>query len=151
MGEKNGSSGEQEYVSNEERLMKGIDAYDSEVAYGKDNRLKVGILFSFKSMSLIAERLIEETKDYDDKYPKSELLKLWGCAMMMMFFLFLFSYKLFLMATLPFIFFYLYALMHIFRAWKRFHYKKGKLVLATILGFILELGLGLGLQALIMG
>ena len=67
MGGKNSTGTEQEYVSGEERLMRDIDAYDSEVAYGKDNRLNVGILFSFKSMSLITERLVEETKEYDDQ------------------------------------------------------------------------------------
>ena len=148
---KNSTGTEQEYVLGEERLMRGIDAYDSEVAYGKDNRLNVGILFSFKSMSLITERLVEETKEYDDKYPKSELLKIWGCAMMMLFFLFLFSYKLFLMATLPFMFFYGYALMRVFKAWKRFHYKKGGLMLATIFGVMLELVVGIGLQTLLLG
>ena len=151
MGEKDSTGAGQDYVSGEERLMRGIDAYDSEVAYGKDNRLKVGILFSFKSMSLITQRLVEETKDYDDNYPKSELLKIWGCAMMMLFFLFLFSYKLFLMATLPFMFFYAYALMHVFKAWKRFHYKRGGLMLATVVGVILLLAAGIGLQTLIMG
>lgn len=151
MSEKNGHGTEQEYVSNEERLMRGIDAYDAEVAYAKDNRLKVGILFSFKSMSLIVERLVEETKEYDDKYPKSELLKIWAYAMMMLFFLFLFSYKLFLMATLPFMFFYGYALLRILKAWKRFHYKRGGLLLATVIGVIIEFAVGIGLQTLIMG
>lgn len=131
--------------------MRGIDAYDAEVAYGKNDRLKVGILFSFKSMSLITERLVEETREYDDKYPKSELLKIWGCAMMMMFLLFLFSYKLFLMATLPFMFFYGYALMRVFKAWKRFHYQKGGLMAATIIGLILEFAAGIGLQTLLLG
>lgn len=151
MGEKNSVGTEQEYVSQEERLMRGIDAYDAEVAYGKNDRLKVGILFSFKSMSLITERLVEETGEYDDKYPKSELLKIWGCAMMMMFLLFLFSYKLFLMATLPFMFFYGYALMRVFKAWKRFHYQKGGLMAATIIGLILEFAAGIGLQTLLLG
>ena len=151
MGEKNSVGTEQEYVSHEERLMRGIDAYDAEVAYGKNDRLKVGILFSFKSMSLITERLVEETREYDDKYPKSELLKIWGCAMMMMFLLFLFSYKLFLMATLPFMFFYGYALMRVFKAWKRFHYQKGGLMAATIIGLILEFAAGIGLQTLLLG
>lgn len=151
MGEKNSVGTEQEYVSQEERLMRGIDAYDAEVAYGKNDRLKVGILFSFKSMSLITERLVEETREYDDKYPKSELLKIWGCAMMMMFLLFLFSYKLFLMATLPFMFFYGYALMRVFKAWKRFHYQKGGLMAATIIGLILEFAAGIGLQTLLLG
>lgn len=151
MGEKNSVGTEQEYVSQEERLMRGIDAYDAEVAYGKNDRLKVGILFSFKSMSLITERLVEETREYDDKYPKSELLKIWGCAMMMMFLLFLFSYKLFLMATLPCMFFYGYALMRVFKAWKRFHYQKGGLMAATIIGLILEFAAGIGLQTLLLG
>ncbi len=130
--------------------MRSMDDYDDEVRYQRDEKLKVGVLFSFKSMSLIIGRIVEETKEIDDKYPKSELLKIWGCAMGMFFVLFLFSYSGLIAATVPFMMFYGYVLIQIVGAWKRFKYPKAQIIWGTIGALLAELAVALLLQSLIL-
>ncbi len=131
--------------------MRSMDYYDDEVRYDKNEKLEVGFLISFKSMSIVIGRIIEETKEYDDKYPKSELLKIWRYVMGIFFVLFLCTYNLFAVVTIPFMIFYGYVLIQLFGAWKRFKYKRASLLLATIVGLILELFLGMLLQGIVFG
>lgn len=130
--------------------MSRFDDYDYEVKYAKDEKLTAGFMVNFKSMSVLLERFEEETKEYDDKYPKNELLKIWGSIMFCYVVLFALSYKILFIVTLPFIFFYTYSLYHVFKAWKRFKYKTGPLWGMTIVGIIAAIALGMGLQTIIM-
>lgn len=115
----------------------------------RDEKLKVGLLLSFKSMSLVIQRIEEETREWDDKYPKSELLKIWGSTMVILLFLFTFSYSALIVATGLFFFFYGYVLLQLGKAWKRFKYSAAFYWGITIPALILVLILGINLQTLI--
>ncbi len=129
--------------------MRSLDDYDEELLYNKKDKIKVGLLVSFKSMSAMTGRIVEETGEYDSKYPKSELLKIWGAAMGVFFFLFLASYGLFAVATLPFMMFYGYAVVQVIKAWKRFKYACFPLIAGTLLLLVLEFMLGIWLQGIL--
>ena len=118
--------------------------------YDKPNGpIKVGFLFSFKSMSMILQRIEEETGDYDQRYPKSELLKIWGNCLLLIFALACLSHSIFIVATGPFIFFYCYVLFQVMRVWKRFKYPRVGMMIATIIGPLLVLVAGFALQGVI--
>lgn len=125
------------------------EEYDGELL--KEEKIKVDVLFSFKSMTLVLNRIIEETREYDDKYPKSELLKIWASALGVLFFLFLFSYNILICATGLFIFFYGFVLIQVYKAWKRFKYPGGKYWLMTVLALAVEFALARVVQGFIFG
>lgn len=112
--------------------MARVDEFDSEAQYLKDHQLKVGFHLSFKVMSQLIDKLIDETGEVTDKYPKSELLTLWATDMGIFFVLFLFSHGLILLATLLFYFFYGFVLIKIFKAWANFKYKLWQILLLTV-------------------
>lgn len=131
--------------------MRTMDDYDDEVKYGRDEKLNVGLLFSFKSMSLIINRIVEETKEANEQYPKSELIKIWACAMMMCGVTMLCGYSYFFFVLCIFLFFYLLVVFQVFKAMKNFGYKRGGLIALTILIFIAEIGLKYLLHNVIIG
>ena len=77
--------------------------------------IKVGFLFSFKSMSMLIQRIEEETGEYDNRYPKRELLKIWANCLVLIFVLACVSHSIFIVATGPFIFFYCYVLFQVIK------------------------------------
>lgn len=111
--------------------------------------IKVGFLFSFKSMSMIIQRIEEETGDYDEHYPKRELLKIWANCLVLIFVLACLSHSIFIVATGPFIFFYCYVLFQLVRVFKRFKYPRAGFIAATVLGLLLVLIAGFALQGVI--
>lgn len=130
--------------------MRSLDDYDYEVhEMEKEGELKVKLLLSFKSMTLVINRLVEETREITDKYPKSELLKIWCSDMLIFFILFFASYNALFIATVPFMFFYGYVLISIGKAWKGFGYKKSQYVLMTIGALIVLLAISVGLRMLL--
>lgn len=130
--------------------MRSIDDYDYD-AGRKEERFHIGFIVSFKSMTLLLNRMEDEIGEFDDQYPRKELLKIWSSIMVVMFVLFLLSYNILFVATLPFIFFYGLALKQLFRAWKRFKYQMGFLRIITLATLVVEIAAALGLQVLILG
>lgn len=112
----------------------------------KDEKIKVGFLFNYMQMGSLLKRIEEETKEWDEKYPKSELLKVWGSVMGIMLVLFTLSYNVLLIVTGLFFFFYGHILIQVYGVWKRFQYSKkvywgmtiGALAVAFVLGWLLR-------------
>lgn len=110
----------------------------------RDEKIKVGFLFNYMQMGNLLKRIEEETREWDDKYPKSELLKVWGSVMAIMLVLFTLSYNVLLIATGLFFFFYGHILVKVYGVWKRFQYSKkvywgmtiGALAVAFVLGWL---------------
>lgn len=110
----------------------------------RDEKIKVGFLFNYMQMGNLLKRIEEETREWDEKYPKSELLKVWGSVMAIMLVLFTMSYNVLLIATGLFFFFYGHILIKVYGVWKRFQYSKkvywgmtiGALVAAFVLGWL---------------
>lgn len=112
----------------------------------RDEKIKVGFLFNYMQMGNLLKRIEEETREWDEKYPKSELLKVWGSVMVIMLVLFTLSYNVLLIATGLFFFFYGHILVKVYGVWKRFQYSKkvywgmtiGALAVAFVLGWLFQ-------------
>ena len=123
---------------------------DYEQTLEKDTQVKVRFMFSFKMMSIVINRISDETKEWDDKYPKKDLLKILANIMVIFVVLFTFTYSFLVAATGIFFLFYVYALFQLSRAWKRFEYSGFVFWLYTIVGIALSFGIGMVLQKLIL-
>lgn len=123
---------------------------DYERVEEKETKVKVRFMFSFKMMSIVINRISDETKEWDDNYPKKELLKILANIMAIFAFLFVFTYSFLVAATGIFFLFYVYALFQLYRAWKRFQYSGLVFWLYTIVGVAISFGVGQVLQKLIL-
>lgn len=117
----------------------------------KEKRVHVGFVWNFLSMGEIIRRMEEETREWDETYPKSELNKIWGAVLVILPILISVSYSVLLIATIPFICLYAYVLVQIAKAWKRFHYSLVKYWGMTIPMLVLVLTLGFFVRKLIFG
>lgn len=123
---------------------------DYERVEEKDTKVKVKFMFSFKMMSIVINRISDETKEWDDNYPKKDLLKILANIMVIFTFLFIFTYSFLVAATGIFLLFYAYALIQLFRAWRRFQYSGLAFWLYSIVGIAIAFGIGQVLQKLIL-
>ena len=117
----------------------------------RNKRIKVGFLFNYMQMGNVIKQLDEETGEWDSKYPKSELLKIWGSDIFIIFVLALFSYKILIAATGLFFIFYGHILIQVFKVWRRFQYSGWKYWIMTILTLIAAFVLAAFLRGLIFG
>ena len=117
----------------------------------RSEKIKVGLLLSFKSMTLVLERLTLETREVDDKYPKNELLKIWGSIMAIFAVLFSFSYSVFMIVTVLFLGFYGYAFFQLAKAWNSFKYSKVQFWAMSLVGIAVDLGIAVLVQGLLFG
>jgi len=117
----------------------------------RNEKIKVGLLLSFKSMTLVIERLVMETRECDDKYPKKELLKIWASITAIFTVLFTFSYSVFMIVTVLFIGFYGYAFYQLAKAWNSFKYSKLQFWGMSLVAVAAGVGIGTLLQGLIFG
>lgn len=123
---------------------------DYEQATEKETKVKVRFMFSFKMMSIVINRISDETKEWNDEYPKKDLLKILANIMVIFAVLFTFTYSFLVAATGIFFLFYVYALFQLFRAWKRFSYSGLAFWLYSIVGIAISFGIGMVLQKLIL-
>lgn len=124
------------------------DEYETSVE--KEEKVKVKFMFSFKMMSIVINRISDETKEWDDTYPKKDLLKILANIMVIFTFLFIFTYSFLVAATGIFFLFYVYALFQLYRVWRRFQYSRLVFWLYTIVGIVVSFGVGMVLQKLIL-
>lgn len=125
------------------------DEFDEELK--KDNRVKVGFLFNYMQMSRVLTEIEETAREWDDKYPKQELLKIWGSDMAIIFVLFTLSYNILVVATGLFFIFYGHILIQISKTWKRFHYSGWKYWGMTLLALIVLFAIAWFVRGLIFG
>lgn len=114
-------------------------------------RIKVGFMFNYMQINRTLKRIEEETREWDDKYPKSELLKIWGCDMFFLLILFTMSYMALIVATGLFFFFYGHVLIQISGVWKRFKYSLLAYWGMTLGGLAVVFALGWLFRSLIFG
>ena len=77
---------------------------------------------NFKKIFMDVDEISEKTLEDTDKHPKDSLMKLWAGTMIGMFVFILFAYQVFALVMIPFIAFYLIALVRIYKCWKNFKY-----------------------------
>ena len=125
------------------------DEFDEELQDKKE--IKVGIMFSFKSMNHVLGRIADETREWDDKHPKQELMKIWTNVMVIFLVLFSLSYSVLALATGFFYFFYLYIIIQIFGVWKQFHYSKAAYWLMTVGALAINFAIAWFIRGVIFG
>lgn len=108
--------------------------------------LQIGFLFSFKSMFNAINLCEEKVKNPTDKHPRDCFRVIWMSAMFMMLIFIVATYKLFAIATIPFLCFYGAVFFKLRGAYKEFHYKTLSLTLSTIFGLLIEIGINIVLQ-----
>ncbi len=111
--------------------------------------IEVGFCLKFKTMTLVIDKIIEETREYDEKHPKDDLISLLINDLVILSVLVMFSYNVLMIATVFFMLFYGYILIQIGKAWKRFNYPMAQYWLLTIIGLIIAVAVGIVLQGLI--
>lgn len=117
----------------------------------RHQRLKVGFVFNFMQISKILKRIEEETREWDEKYPKSELLKIWGSTMVFLLIFMTLSYNILIIVTGLFMLLNIIILFQVFGVWKRFHYSVVMYWLMTIVGLAVVFLIGWLLRGLIFG
>ena len=125
------------------------DEWDEELQ--RDTKIKVGFVFNYMQIAKLCKRFEEETREWDDKYPKNELMKMWGSIMCIMMVLCSVTYSILIMATGLFFFFYGHNLFQIYGVWKRFDYSKGTYWGMTLLTLAAELALSFVVKGFIFG
>lgn len=125
------------------------DEFDEELQ--RETKIKVGFVFNYMQIGKLCKRFEEETREWDDKYPKSELMKMWASIMCIMLVLFSVTYNILIMATGLFFFFYGHNLFQIYGVWKNFNYSTGAYWGMTFLTLAAELVLSYFIRGLIFG
>ncbi|MBQ3797541.1 MAG: hypothetical protein II842_14915 [Butyrivibrio sp.] len=77
---------------------------------------------NFKKIFMDVDEINEKTLEVNDKHPKDSLLKLWAGTMVGMFIFMLFAYQFLAFVMIPFMAFYLIALVRVYKCWKNFKY-----------------------------
>lgn len=106
------------------------DDKDEEVKALKE--FKPRFTVNFKKIFVDVDLITETTLEITDKHPKDSLMLLFAGTMTAFFVLFVLSYQVAILATVPFMAFYLVALLRIGKAWKTFKYNGTQFVLMSI-------------------
>jgi len=117
----------------------------------QEEKIKTGRIFSFKTMSFVIEKIKDETREWDDKHPKDDLMAMWTNIMIIYLVLFTFTYNILIVATGLFFFFYFYVLFQMYGAWKQFGYSKAGYWVMTIAGILVTGAIGTILKSFIFG
>lgn len=117
----------------------------------QEEKIKTGRIFSFKTMSFVIEKIKDETREWDDKHPKDDLMAMWTNIMIIYLVLFTFTYNILIVATGLFFFFYFYVLFQMYGAWKQFGYSKAGYWVMTIAGILVTGAIGTVLKSFIFG
>lgn len=122
-----------------------------ETAPRQEDKIKTGRIFSFKTMSFVINKIKDETKEWDAKHPKDDLMAMWMNTMLVFLILFTFTYNILIIATGLFFFFYFYVLVQMYGAWKQFGYSKAGYWLMTISGILITAAVGTIVKGFIFG
>ena len=125
------------------------DEYESESR--QENKIKTGRILSFKTMITVINKIKDETRDWDDKHPKDDLIAMWMNTMFIFLILFTFTYNILIVATGVFFFFYFFVLVQMYGAWKQFGYSKAGYWIMTIAGIAITAVIGTILKGFIFG
>ncbi len=112
----------------------------------RQQKIKVGFVFNFMQINRLLKRIEEETREWDKKYPKSELLKIWGSTVAFSLLLVMLSYNILIIVTGLFMIFNIIIFFQVFGVWKRFNYSAaaywgmtvGALAVVFLIGWLLR-------------
>lgn len=130
-------------------IMRGIDDYDYELAQKKE-RYSFRFTVNFKKMYMMNNTLREDNGERDEEYPKNIFVTMLLGIWLAMTVLFCFSKNFLWIVTLPFMVFYIIALVGVFKNWKEYKYKMWQIVLMTIGGFLISATIGVLFQMFVL-
>lgn len=130
-------------------IMRGIDDYDYELAQEKE-RYSFRFTVNFKKMYMMNNTLREDNGERDEEYPKNIFVTMLLGIWLAMTVLFCFSKNFLWIVTLPFMVFYIIALVGVFKNWKEYKYKMWQIVLMTIGGFLISATIGVLFQMFVL-
>ncbi len=129
--------------------MSNIDKYDDELLQKKE-RYKFNFTVNFKKMYVMNNTLREDNGERDENYPKEIFLTMYAGIWLAMTVLFCFSKNFLWIVTLPFMVFYVIALVGTFKNWKEYKYKVWQFVLMNIGAFLVSATLGVLFQMFVL-
>lgn len=104
---------------------------------------------NFKKIFMDVDEITEKTLEVTDKHPKDSLLKLWAGTMLGMFVFFLLAYQVFAFVMIPFIAFYIIALVRVYKCWKSFRYSSAQFLGMSFVAIVILYALSHVLQNVI--
>jgi len=116
----------------------------------KRMRRKAHFNLNFRTLILTATAIEEETREWNNQYPKSEFLKIWSIALFVYFVSAIFSYQVFWVITGLMFIFYGMVFFSVGKVWKRF-YPVWKYWLMTVISVAIVIVLGFIIQFYIFG
>ena len=129
--------------------MSNIDKYDDELLQKKE-RYKFNFTVNFKKMYVMNNTLREDNGERDENYPKDIFITMYAGIWLAMTVLFCFSKNFLWIVTLPFMVFYVIALVGTFKNWKEYKYKVWQFVLMNIGAFLVSATLGVLFQMFVL-
>lgn len=114
-------------------------------------RISVGFMWNFISMNHMVTRIDQEVGEREGDYPKSELMKIWGSALVIIMLLAVLTHSVLMIATLPFIFFYALLFFKISGVLKRFGYPRKGYWALTVLLLIAAVAVSVLIQSFLFG
>lgn len=124
---------------------------DEEAQQMKKEKISVGFMWNFISMSHMVTRIDQEVGERENDYPKSELMKIWLSAVVIIQILAILTHSVIMIATLPFIFFYALLFFKISGVLKRFGYPRKGYWALTIFLLIVIVAVAVLAQSFIFG
>ncbi|MCR4586155.1 MAG: hypothetical protein K5686_10585 [Lachnospiraceae bacterium] len=116
----------------------------------KMEEFKGRFTINFRKIYFDIDEISERTMEINEKHPKDTLMLSWAGCMTGLFIVFLFVYQAFALITIPFIAFYLMALIKMGKCWKSFNYKLSSFFLMSLGGIILAFAAAYGVRYLFL-
>ena len=101
---------------------------------------------NFKKIYMDVDEINEKTLEINEKHPKDSLMKLWAGTMCGLFIFFLLTYQILALATIPFLVFYIIALVRIGKCWKSFKYSAAQFWAMSAAGVVIVFALAMVAQ-----
>ncbi len=112
--------------------MENMDQYDYDVKENEE-RPQIPFTLNFKTITAVMQNTQDSLKEWDDKYPKYNLIGLLAGILGIAAILICFTYKALVVATLPMLFFYFLAWRSVFKTWKQCGYSKAAFIIPSII------------------
>ena len=116
----------------------------------KMEEFKGRFTINFRKIYFDIDEISERTMEINEKHPKDSLMLEWAGCMTGLFIVFLFVYEAFALITIPFIAFYIMALVKMGKCWKSFNYKTSVFVLMTVATAAVAFGAAYGIRFLFL-
>lgn len=124
---------------------------DSDYELQDEKKLSCGILLSFKSQLNALNKISDEVRTSDERYPKDCLDNIWIGIMLMLSVFILLTYNIVAIATIPFLLFYGAALIKLGKTYSQFRYSMVTFWIKTVVTLLIIIAATTALKIFILG